>query len=454
MEEDKAWGEKFRQFYARRFKTLGELGLALADYGLTMDTSVFSNWQKGQRVPQKKEMHLLLIKAFAKLNLIYTPAEANEWLGLAGVRSLNQEELKELFPAFQNRPAASSGDDGPSPSETGQAQSADESPFYVERREDHLLRELIKRQGVTITIKGPRYVGKSSMLMRLAAEASRLKRVVILDFRQFGLGRSELANAADFFYQFCQALTDELQLEDQIEKYWDPAYSNPRRCTRYMELHLLKQLGGPLLLAMDEADRLFNTDFCDDFFGMLRGWHDYRALTSPAIWRQLDLILTTSTEPYRFIKDPNQSLFNVSISIDVPDFTADQIAQLNGYYGSPLNTDEVRRLMELAAGHPDLARRALEWVAGGRGQATDLFNQATDDYGPFGPHLRRHLDWLLKHPQEKAAMIQVIEHHTLSKASLPVLFRLEGAGLVRRDKQQIVPRCQLYADYFREQLHE
>lgn len=328
------------------------------------------------------------------------------------------------------------------------------SSFYVERREDQLIKELIKRQGVTITIKGPRYVGKSSMLMRLEAEVSNSKRVVILDFRQFGLGQPELAKAEVFFYQFCKLLTDELRIEDQIERYWHSSYSLPQRCTRYMERYLLKQLDRPLVLAMDDVDRVFNTGFCDDFFGMLRGWHDYRARVAQPIWRQLDLVLVTSTEPYRFIKDPNQSLFNVSVIIDLPDFTTAQVNQLNHYYGAPLKADEVRRLMDLVAGHPDLVRRALEWVASIKGSPTELFGRASDDHGPFGPHLKRHLTWLLEHPEEKAAMLQVLEHQTLSKASAPIFFRLEGAGLVYREKDRVEPRCQLYADYFKGTLYE
>ena len=32
--------------------------------------------------------------------------------------------------------------------------------------------------------------------------------------------------------------------------------------------------------------------------------------------------------------------------------------------------------------------------------------------------------------------------------------RLEAAGLVRRERNHVVVRCELYARYFRERLHE
>ena len=35
-----------------------------------------------------------------------------------------------------------------------------------------------------------------------------------------------------------------------------------------------------------------------------------------------------------------------------------------------------------------------------------------------------------------------------------LIHRLQAAGLVRRDGSKVVPRCDLYARYFSERLHE
>ena len=43
-----------------------------------------------------------------------------------------------------------------------------QSPFYIERETDHeAMQALCEMNGVTITIKGPRQMGKSSLLNRL-----------------------------------------------------------------------------------------------------------------------------------------------------------------------------------------------------------------------------------------------------------------------------------------------
>lgn len=323
-----------------------------------------------------------------------------------------------------------------------------QSAFYVMRPSDAIAQEAIGRQGVTITIKGPRQMGKSSLLIRTIDAAVKAgKRVVFLDFQLFD--KAALTDADRFFRQFCAWLTDELELEDRLDTYWNMPLGNSQRCTRYVGRYLLKELARPLVLAMDEVETIFDTGFRSDFFSMLRSWHNNRATT--LIWKQLDLALVTSTEPYQLIENLNQSPFNVGEVIDLADFTLDQVADLNRRHGSPLQTDEERRLMDLLGGHPYLVRRALYLVASGRISATDLFATATDDRGPFGDHLRYHLFRLHGKKDLVLGLVQILRHNECSDER--VFFRLRGAGLVRREGRLVLPRCRLYADYFREYFH-
>jgi hypothetical protein len=172
-----------------------------------------------------------------------------------------------------------------------------ESQFYVARSVDAIALSAIQRQGVTITIKGPRQMGKSSLLIQVVDAAMNAdKRVAFLDFQL--LDTTTLSDADAFFRQFCTWLTDQLELPSQVEKYWNEGFGNNQRCTRYVQSYVLKELGAPLLLAMDEVDRMFETHFQSDFFSMLRSWHNSRALPTTRIWRNLDLALVTATEPY------------------------------------------------------------------------------------------------------------------------------------------------------------
>lgn len=323
-----------------------------------------------------------------------------------------------------------------------------QSHFYMPRTCDAIALDTIQQAGVTITIKGPRQVGKSSLLSRINAAAVEVgKRVAFLDFQLFD--QAALGDADRFFYQFCVWLTDLLELDDQVDEYWKAPLGNSQRCTRYMGRHLLKDLGVPLVIAMDEVERVFDTDFRSDFFSMLRSWHNNRANTP--IWKQLDLVLVTSTEPYQLIENLNQSPFNVGQVIQLTDFTGEQVAELNRRHGTPLDDAQVGELMALLAGHPYLVRKALYLVASQQLSVTDLFAKATDDQGPFGDHLRYHLFRLNRKPEQKAGFLQVIQAHQC--ADDDVYFRLRGAGLITAREAAIVqPRCQLYARYFQERL--
>jgi hypothetical protein len=322
-----------------------------------------------------------------------------------------------------------------------------ESQFYVERSSDPLALEAIKRQGVTITIKGPRQMGKSSLLIRTAdAAVAAGKRVAFLDFQLFD--KATLNNADKFFCQFCSWLTDELEMADKVDEYWQMPLGNSQRCTRYVGRYLLKDFGQPLVLAMDEVEGVFDSEFRSDFFGMLRSWHNSRATTP--IWKQLDLALVTSTEPYQLIDNLNQSPFNVGVVIDLEDFTTQQVADLNQRHGSPLNFKEEQQLIALLGGHPYLVRLALYWVASQRLTSSELFANATADNGPFGNHLRNHLFRLHNKTELVQGMLQVIHQNTCEDER--VFFRLRGAGLVRREGRVVMPRCQLYGEYFRENL--
>ena len=322
-----------------------------------------------------------------------------------------------------------------------------QSEFYIERPSDAVAQNAIGRQGVTITIKGPRQMGKSSLLIRTVAAAAKAgKRVAFLDFQL--VDKMSLTNADRFFRQFCSWLTDELELEDRVEEHWKAPLGNSQCCTRYMSRHLLKQVGGPLVLAMDEVESIFDTDFRSDFFSMLRSWHNNRAIAPD--WKQLDLVLVTSTEPYQLIDNLNQSPFNVGAVIELTDFTRAQVANLNRRHGSPLTSDAEQQLMELLDGHPYLVRRALYLVASERMSVAELFANATHDRGPFGDHLRYHLFRMHDKQELVEGLRKVIKYQTCQDEH--VFFRLRGAGLVRRDGRAVVPRCQLYADYFKEHL--
>jgi hypothetical protein len=326
-----------------------------------------------------------------------------------------------------------------------------ESRLYIEREGDRVAGRALERQGVTIVIKGPRQMGKSSLLMRViqaALEAGR--EVVYLDLQQFD--QEVLAEADRFYPQFCQAIAEQLGLADGTAEAWAAGGGNNQLATRYVQNQVLKTLNRPLLLAMDEVDRLFEVEYRSDFFAMLRGWHNNRASPLPLLrpWKQLDLALVTATEPYHLIANLNQSPFNVGEVIQLIDFSAEQVADLNQRHGAPLAPGPLAQLMELLHGHPYLVRRALYLVAGHQMPVERLLEQAASDYGPFGDHLRYHLFRIVDHQALRACLRQVIRSNRCDDEKTSRL--LIAAGLARQEGSAVLPRCPLYATYFGQHL--
>lgn len=328
-----------------------------------------------------------------------------------------------------------------------------QSEYYIVRRKDSEALAAIRQTSyaVTIPIKGPRQMGKSSLLLRVMEAAAELeKQTVLLDFQLFD--HAALSSADTFYRQFCVWLTMELGKKNRVDEFWNTGLGNNQKCTSYMSQYLLQEVGGPLVLAMDEVERIFDTEFRDDFFSMLRSWHNKRAREK--VWKQCDLVLVTSTEPYQLINNLNQSPFNVGVVIELEDFSREELRRLNALHGRPrrpFDDEDEERLMKLLNGHPYLVRRALYLVANRDISTADLFARARDERGPFGDHLRYHLFRMHDKEELVKGMCEAIKYGTCTDER--IFFRLRGAGLVRKDGKSVRPRCQLYAEYFGEHLN-
>jgi hypothetical protein len=85
-----------------------------------------------------------------------------------------------------------------------------------------------------------------------------------------------------------------------------------------------------------------------------------------------------------------------------------------------------------------------------RYSVTSLFADAPESDGPFGDHLRYHLFRL----QDRGTLLDALKAviHGNRCDDERAAHSLQGAGLIRRAGRQFLPRCQLYADYFRTHL--
>ena len=318
------------------------------------------------------------------------------------------------------------------------------SPFYVERPSDALARGLVSAGGRTVLISGPRQMGKSSLLARVYAHALEAgANAHFFDFQAIEEGRIKDLDLT--LRAWGESIASKLRT-NPLATYWKPEYGPKDRLTDFIAGELLEKSQVPVVLCLDEIDRIFKQPFQNDFFSMIRAWHNRRAI-EPA-WDRLTIALTYSTEASQFIVDPNQSPFNVGDRVPLADFGRAEIADLNHRHGGPLKDEEqLDALMKLLGGHPFLIRKALYDLALSGRTVAEFLATATDDDGPYGDHLQRYLWILQKTPDLGIAMRAVLRG--LGAADDRAFFALRALGLVRGSGwSTAVPRCGLYASYF------
>ncbi|MGK7927358.1 MAG: AAA-like domain-containing protein [Spirulina sp.] len=72
---------------------------------------------------------------------------------------------------------------------------------------------------------------------------------------------------------FCRQVGRRLKQLQQLN--WDSNSGSKGNCSDYFEDYLLAELDCPLVLGLDEVDRIFPyRSVVDDFFGLLRAWYD------------------------------------------------------------------------------------------------------------------------------------------------------------------------------------
>lgn len=327
-----------------------------------------------------------------------------------------------------------------------------DSQFYIERPPiESLCNETILKPGSLIRIKAPRQMGKSSLMTRAIHHASQQGyHTVTIDFQL--VDRHILENFDLFLKWFCIGITKNLDLPNRINDYWDDIFGSKMSCKDYMENYLLAQIEQPLVLALEEVDVLFQySELADDFFALLRSWHE--EAKSRSIWQKLRLILAHSTEVYIPL-NINQSPFNVGLPINLLEFNSAQILDLALRHRLNWNLLQVKQLMEIVGGHPFLVRIAFYHLARQQQTLEELFSQASTETGPFSNYLRRYLWQLQEQPQLARGLQKVLAANTSVRLGFIEMFKLHSMGLVRLQGNEITLRCELYRQYFSERLEQ
>lgn len=329
------------------------------------------------------------------------------------------------------------------------------SALYIDRppSESQAYEEIVK-PGALIRIKAPKRMGKTSLVMRILSQAqARGYRTVRLNLLQ--AEDSVISSLERLLRWFCANITLQLGIESLLNEYWDEDLGFKVSCTTYLQGYILGQLDSPLVVALDEVNRLFNyPEVAQEFLPLLRFWHE--EANNVRVWQKFRLIVTHSTEIYIPLS-LNQSPFNVGLSIRLNKFNWDQVRELAKRYGldeseSPLTLEQLKSLQEVVGGHPYLLNLALCYLIIQDDDVQKLIKEATTETGIYRDHLRGHLAFLNRYPELADAYKQVISSNEPVTLNSIAAYKLESVGLVELQGNDAVPLNNLYRNYFRDRL--
>ncbi|ACK65477.1 conserved hypothetical protein [Rippkaea orientalis PCC 8801] len=311
--------------------------------------------------------------------------------------------------------------------------------------------QTILKPGALIRLKAPRRRGKTSVMARILHHASNHDCYPV--YLSLGsVDKAFLQNLDKFLQWFCARVGLEVKLPNRITDYWDDLFGSKISCKMYFEEYILENLHQPLVLGIDDVDLLFQyPELADDFFALLRLWHE--EAKNKEIWQKLRLVVAHSSEVYIPL-NLNKSPFNVGLPVELPLFTAEQVQKLARCYGLTWTLEQVMSLMELVEGHPYLVRLGLYQIWKGKVTLDELLTISVQSpENIYYDHLQRQFLYL---QQQDSNLLESFTQVILSKDPVELdwlqVFKLESLGLIKLQGTQVTSSCPLYQQYFYQQL--
>ncbi len=321
------------------------------------------------------------------------------------------------------------------------------SRFYAEHADlQAQCEQAISQPSGLLRIQAPAKMGKTSCLERLVAYAQGLNyRVVRIDLQL--VDKTALKDLDQLLQWLCRQVCKQLNRQIDIAGHWNVKYGSKDNCTDFLERYVLNQSDQPLLLCLDNLERIFSyPDIFEDFLTLLRFWHDQK--NEP--WSRLRMVLLHVW--YKEISNINSSPFNVGQVVHLPELNALQVQELVTLYGLNWQDRQVAGLMNLVGGHPHLIRLALHEVAQGKIILQTLLAIADREDSLYGNHLQHHFLYLTQQPELKELMANIV--HSDQPLFIPniLLRQLKDSGLIKYHGDEVAPANQLYRSYFRKRL--
>ncbi|MGI2908250.1 AAA-like domain-containing protein [Tolypothrix sp. VBCCA 56010] len=324
--------------------------------------------------------------------------------------------------------------------------------IYIERPPiEEKCYKAILQPGALIRIKAPQKMGKTLLLEKLLDYARQQGyQTAKLDLKL--ADSSALADLKTFLQWLCGNVSESLELEAKLDDYWQDSMGLNTSCTRYFQKYLLSNIDSPVVVAIDNFERLFK---CENIFSefclLLRSWYETakQGDRMGKVWKKIRLVVVNSTETYPTL-DTNRSPFNVGLAIELPEFNQKQVEEMVNQYelDGQLGEQGLNQLMGLLGGHPYLVQETLENLKSQKTSLEELLALAPTEEGVFSHHLREQLECLQDDFQLEEAYKKVVTANEPVQLNPKITFKLHSLGLTKIIRNDCVPSCDLYRQYF------
>jgi AAA-like domain len=319
---------------------------------------------------------------------------------------------------------------------------------YVARINEKLWYEKILEPQILIRIQAPAQFGKTALMCRILDRAKQQGHLTIFINLTEIDDTVNLANPQIFLQQFIRQIESEIDesyidalMSDEKYEGLVSRFGATKAFLKYLE-HLQGNIPQPFTLGINKLDRLLQyPDTARTFFPLLRLMNEKSV--HGGRWENFRVVLAHSTPAIEtFVgMSEHQSPFNIGYSIELPEFTPSQVADLASQRKLSLQPTEIEQLMQSIGGIPYLVKLILDQIQqdGFSSLALDLL---------YRQHLQGLAGWLKTNNLRSAMDLVVNEPEDTGSLSFKEQCFLHRQGLVVFANNGVKARCELYRQYF------
>ncbi|MCJ8279188.1 MAG: AAA-like domain-containing protein [Rivularia sp. ALOHA_DT_140] len=240
-----------------------------------------------------------------------------------------------------------------------------DAPSYVKRQADEVFYQKL-RDGRFCYVLNSRQMGKSSLRVRTMQRLQN-EGTVCAAIDLTGIGK---VTQQQWYGGIVYNLSESCQLEDKFDFDWQEwwgKYQNilsPVQCLGlFIEKVLLAKIQQPIVIFVDEIDKVLSQDFsADDFFGLIRFFQNQR-VDNP-IFQRLTFALLGVATPGDLIQNKTQTPFNIGEAIELHGFQINEVEPLIKGLQERFDNPQMvmKSILDWTGGQPFLTQKLCKFM--------------------------------------------------------------------------------------------